>query len=108
MMSETFGWEEGLNKNFIRAGFYLAMIVSLVIGLLMNFAGISPVQGLIFAAVLYGLTAPVLIGLILHICNQKSIMGKYTNGKWSNLFGLLTFVLMTVSALVLVYYQFFD
>ncbi len=106
MMSETFGWEEGLNKKFHEAkGFYLTMVVSLIIGLSINFIGISPIQALIYTAVLYGLTAPVLIGLILHICNQQKIMGEYTNGKFTNLFGIITFLLMFVSAIFLVYYQ---
>ncbi|MCX6297063.1 MAG: divalent metal cation transporter, partial [Bacteroidetes bacterium] len=45
MMAETFGWKEGLNKKFKQApGFYLTMIVSLVIGLLIPILGISPIK----------------------------------------------------------------
>jgi Mn2+/Fe2+ NRAMP family transporter len=51
------------------------------------------------------LTAPVLIGIILHISNNKKIMGKHTNGKTSNILGFATFVLMTVAAVILVYMQ---
>lgn len=71
----------------------------------MNFIGLSPIKALIYTAVLYGLTAPVLIALILHICNNKKIMGEHTNGIWSNLFGGLTFLLMTISAMLLIYFQ---
>ena len=107
MMAETFGWQEGLNKKFHQApGFYITMIISLIIGLLIHFIGISPIQALIYTAVLYGITAPVLIGLIIHICNRKIIMGEFTNSKWSNLFGIITFLLMSVSAILLLYYQF--
>ncbi len=107
MMAETFGWKEGLNKKFKQApGFYLTMVISLVIGLLIPVLGISPIKALLYTAVLYGMTAPVLIGIILHICNQKKIMGEYTNGKWSNIFGGITFLIMLVSTLFLVYYQF--
>lgn len=109
MMAETFGWQEGLNKKFHQApGFYITMVISLIIGLLIHFTGISPIQALIYTAVLYGITAPVLIGIILHICNQKKIMGKFTNNKWSNIFGVITFLLMTVSAILLLYYQLAD
>lgn len=105
MIAETFGWEEGLNKKFHEApGFYITMVISLIIGLMIHFIGISPIQALIYTAVLYGITAPVLIALILHICNQKKIMGKFTNNKWSNIFGIITFLLMTVSSILLLYF----
>ncbi|NHQ60311.1 divalent metal cation transporter [Chlorobium sp. BLA1] len=105
MMAETFGWKEGLDKKYYEApGFYLTMAISLVVGLLIHFIGISPIQALIYTAVLYGITAPVLIALILHICNSKKIMGRYTNKFWSNFFGIATFIMMTVSSLFLLWY----
>lgn len=107
MLAETFGWQEGMSKKFHEAkGFYITLIVSLVIGLLIHFTGISPVQALIYTAVLYGLTAPVLIALILHICNNKKIMGDYTNSKWNNFLGILTLLLMSAAAIVLLYLYF--
>jgi Mn2+/Fe2+ NRAMP family transporter len=107
MMAETFGWEEGLDKKYYEAPwFYLAMAVSLLIGLLIHFIGISPIQALIYTAVLYGMTAPVLIGLILHICNNTEIMGGYTNNIWSNITGLATLLLMSFSSLFLIWYLF--
>ena len=105
MMAETFGWKEGLDKTYNEApGFYITMALSLIIGLLIHFVRISPIQALIYTAVLYGVTAPVLIALILHICNNKKIMGRYTNNFWSNFFGIATFLLMTVSSLFLLWY----
>ena len=107
MMAEVFGWKEGLNKKFHQAkGFYITLVISLLLGLSINFIGISPIKALIYTAVLYGITAPVLIALILHICNNKKIMGKYTNSLWSNLFGGLTFLLMSAAAVLLIYLQF--
>lgn len=106
MMAETFGWKEGLNKKFRQApGFYITMILSLAIGLMIPILGISPIKALLYTAVLYGITAPLLIGLILHICNQKIIMGKFTNGNWSNILGAITFVVMLISAAFLIYYH---
>jgi NRAMP (natural resistance-associated macrophage protein)-like metal ion transporter len=107
IIAETFSWEEGLDKKFRQAkGFYITIIVSLLIGLSMDFLGISPIQALIYTAILYGLTAPVMIVIVIHICNNKKIMGEFTNGKWSNISGTLTFILMSVAAVALVYLQF--
>lgn len=106
IITETFGWREGLDKKFHEAkAFYVIIAVSLLLGLSLNYIGISPIQGLIYSAVLYGLTAPVLIAVILHISNNKKIMGKYINGKISNILGGATFLLMTAAALMLVYLQ---
>ena len=97
----------GLDKKFHQArGFYLVLIIALAIGLVINFIGISPIKMLIYSAVLYGLTAPILILLILHISNNKSILGKYVNGRLSNLFGILTFIIMATVAIAYLYLQF--
>jgi Mn2+/Fe2+ NRAMP family transporter len=72
IITETFGWKEGLNKNFHKAkAFYIIIAISLILGLSLNYIGISPIKALIYSAILYGLTAPVLIAIILHISNNK-------------------------------------
>ena len=107
MLAETFGWDEGLDKKFPQAkAFYITIIVSLLIGLSLDFIGISPIQALVYTAILYGITAPVLIAIIMHIGNNKKIMGKYTNSKLSNFLGGLTLLLMTAAAVALIYFLF--
>lgn len=104
IITETFGWEQGLDKKFHEAkAFYIVMAISLVLGFSLNYVGISPVKALIYTAVLYGLTAPVLIAIILHISNNKAVMGEFTNSKMANFLGFTTLILMTVAALVLLY-----
>jgi NRAMP (natural resistance-associated macrophage protein)-like metal ion transporter len=103
IITESFGWKEGLDKKFYQAkAFYLIIAISLIMGLAMNYIGIPPVKALIYSAILYGLTAPVLIAIILHISNNKKIMGKFTNSKISNVLGFLTLVLMSIAAVVLI------
>ena len=104
MLAETFNWEEGLDKKFHEAkGFYITILISLFIGLMINAFGWNPIIALIYAAVLYGITAPVLILLILHICNNKLIMGKYVNGFWINFLGIITFIVMSFTSFMLIY-----
>jgi NRAMP (natural resistance-associated macrophage protein)-like metal ion transporter len=105
MVSEAFGWKEGLNKKFHQArGFYGVMVVSILSALLINFSGLSPMRALILTAVVYGVMAPVVIAIILHICNNHLIMGDRVNGKWSNLFGWSALLLMSAAAIALLYY----
>ena len=107
MLAESFGWQQGLDKKFHEAkGFYLAIIVSLTVGLLINFSGISVMKALLYTAILYGITSPVMIAVVLHICNNKKIMNNYTNSRLSNILGTITFLLMTISAITLIYFQF--
>ena len=108
IFAETFGWEQGLSKKFHEAkGFYTIIAISLLLGLAMNYLGISPIQALIYTAILYGITAPVLIAIILHISNNKKIMGEYVNGPMSNFLGITACVVMTIAAGMLIYLQFF-
>ena len=107
IISETFGWEKGLDKKFHEAkAFYLVMVISLILGLSLNYIGISPIKALIYTAILYGLTAPVLIAIILHISNNKKVMGNFTNSRFFNVLGFSALILMTVAALALLYLQF--
>ena len=107
MLAETFGWEQGLTKKFTEAkGFYVTIIISLLIGLSLDFIGISPIKALVYTAILYGLISPVMIAIILHIGNNKKIMGEFTNSKLSNILGGTTLILMTVAAVALIYLQF--
>ncbi|MBI2721948.1 MAG: divalent metal cation transporter [Bacteroidetes bacterium] len=107
MLAETFGWTQGLDKKFNEAkGFYITIIASLVVGLSLDALRISPIHALLYTAILYGLTAPVLIAVILHIANNKKIMGEYTNGKLSNVLGFITLILMTFAAVAMLYFLF--
>lgn len=106
MLSETFNWSGGLDKKYLQAkAFYWVIIISLLLGLGINLIGMNPIKALIYTAILYGVSSPVLIGVILHISNNKKIMGEFTNGKWSNILGVLTLLLMTASAVLLLYFQ---
>lgn len=107
IITETFGWEQGLDKKFHEAkGFYVIIAISLLLGLSLNYIGITPIQSLIYTAILYGMTAPVLIAIILHISNNKKIMGVNVNARLSNILGFMALIIMTVAALALIYLQF--
>lgn len=107
IFTETFGWEQGLDKKFHEAkGFYVIIAISLLLGLSLNYIGISPIKALIYTAILYGITAPVLIAIILHISNNKKIMGEYVNDKLTNILGFAALIIMSLAAGLLLYFQF--
>ena len=107
IISETFAWKASLDKKYWQAKkFYTVIALSLASALLINYIGISAIQALFYTAILYGLTSPLLIAIILHIGNSRKIMKRYTNSRLSNILGVLTFVLMLASAVALIWFQF--
>ena len=104
MFSDLFGWEGGLSKKWDESfGFYAVMAFSLFVGLAINLWGFSPIQSLIYAAVLYGITSPILIGVIMVIANDKKLMGNHRNKIITNVFGVIALIVISVAAIALVY-----
>lgn len=82
-LSESFRWREGLYRPLKQAyAFYGVIIISMLVGLGMNFLGIDPIKALIYSAFLNGLVAPIILVLIVIISSNKKVMGRWTN-KWS-------------------------
>lgn len=101
-LAETFNWKEGLGKKFYQAKqFYGIIIISTLIGLAIPLIGIDPVRALFYTGIFYGITSPVLIYVILHIANNKKLMGNYRNSKISNILGYSTFVVMSIALIAL-------
>lgn len=102
-LAETFGWKEGLNKKFHQAPqFYLIIIISTLVGLLIPLLGIDPIKALVYTGLFFGCTAPALIFVILHVANNKKIMGKYTNSLATNILGYATFFIMSLALVALI------
>jgi Mn2+/Fe2+ NRAMP family transporter len=93
---------EGLYLKLEKAhGFYGAITLATILGLMVNFVGIPPFKMLYYTAVLNGIAAPPLMVIIMLISNNKKIMGEYTNGWKSNFLGWLITVIMAICAISL-------
>jgi len=98
--SEAFGWQTGLNKAFNKAkAFYSVMAISTLLGLGLTWLKLDAVKMLFWTAVMYGLLSPPLIGVVLHVANNEKVMGKWRNGRWENILGIATLVVMTLAGL---------
>ena len=105
ILSETFEWKMGLDKKFSEAkGFYITLVISLVVGLFINLTSVTSFQSLFYTAALYGVTAPVLVAIIIHICNNRKIMGKEVNNRLSNFLGVIALLAMTGAVVALIFY----
>lgn len=101
-LSEAFGWRYGLNEPPRAATrFYGIIVASTALGALLGFVGISPIDALVWTAVLNGIIAPPLLLVILHIANDRRLMGNRVNGWLLNLLGWVTTLAMSGAAVAL-------
>lgn len=103
-ISESMGKHQGLN-NKLKQGylFYGIIIISMIVGLALNFIGLNPIKALIYAAVLNGIVAPIILVLIILIARNEKIMGNWTNSKLSSSFGWFLTILMSCSGIAAIY-----
>ena len=85
-VSEALGWRESLERKPSQAKqFYAVIAVSMLIAVALNFLGINPMRSLVVAALLNGLTAPVLMFIIWWLARDKQLLGEWVSPWWSNL-----------------------
>ncbi|MGD0629349.1 MAG: divalent metal cation transporter [Terracidiphilus sp.] len=101
-LSEALEWKAGLNLKLKRAhGFYGVITIATLVGLMINFIGINPIQALVVTAVINGVAAVPLIFLIARIARNKEIMGEYRSGMLSNVLVWATFIFMGAAAVAM-------
>jgi NRAMP (natural resistance-associated macrophage protein)-like metal ion transporter len=99
-ISESFGWRAGLFYKLKHASaFYGVIIISMLVGLAMNFIGLDPIKALIYSAVINGIIAPIILVLILGLSSNQKIMGEWANGGTVKMLGWLTVIVMTISGI---------
>ncbi len=97
-VSESFRWRGGLSRNLKQANaFYGVIIISVLVGLAINFLDIDPIRALIYAAVVNGLVAPVVLALIVIISSRHKTMGHWANKRSTTFFGWLLTGIMAVA-----------
>ncbi|NDC21771.1 divalent metal cation transporter [bacterium] len=103
-LSESMRWRQGMSHNLKQAyAFYGIIIISLIIGMGLNFLGIDPFKALIYSAFINGLVAPIILALIVIISSNKKIMGRWVNKPFTTIVGWVTTGLMAVAAVAAVY-----
>ena len=94
-LSEVFQWKTGLYHKLKEAyAFYGVIIIAMMVGLLLNFFSIDPIKMLIYAAVLNGIVAPILLVPIIQISGDKKIMGQWASKPWMKIIGWVTILFM--------------
>ena len=102
-IAEAGAWRRGMDETPRTAGkFYAVFAIALVIGMVIDLVGVNPIKLLFGAAVVNGLLAPPLIVIVLVVCNNPAVMGRYRNGRVLNILGGAAALFMTIAAGALV------
>jgi len=94
-VSETFGWREGLDEDWRTARpFYSIVALATIVGLVIPFTGVKPIDALFFTSVLNGVAAPFLLVVIMLAARNTKVMGRQTIGPVLTALGWITTVAM--------------
>ena len=104
-IAEAFGWERGIGRKFKEAPqFFFLYTFIIVVG-----AGITlfvPSDRLVFVLnlpnVVGGMLLPLILVLMIILCNDRRLMGRYVNGHFRNWIAWITTVVMTVLTLLII------
>jgi len=94
-VSETFGWRSGLDEHWQRARpFYSVIAFATIVGLVIPFTGVKPIDALFFTSILNGVAAPFLLVVIMLAARNKKVMGNQTIGPVLTALGWIVTVAM--------------
>jgi NRAMP (natural resistance-associated macrophage protein)-like metal ion transporter len=102
-IAESIGWPVGLSRRVRQArAFYAVLAASILIGVAMNFSGVSPIRALYLAAILNGVAAPPLLVLIALLARSKDVLGQHRSRPLSQLLVGAAAVVMAVLSVLAV------
>lgn len=106
-LAELFHWKEGLSKKYSQAkSFYMVIIFSILVGLGLNFLGVSPIKALYYSAFLNGVIAVPLLYVIMTVGGDKKIMGDEIHPGWVKFFGWMAFIFSAVAVIGVIVFSF--
>ena len=98
--AETFGWRQGLDSKFTAARlFYGVVILSTLMGIALDFAGVNPVKALYWTAIINGLLAPFLLVGVWFVASDRKIMQNQPSSRLALVCVGLTTLLMFAAAI---------
>jgi NRAMP (natural resistance-associated macrophage protein)-like metal ion transporter len=103
-IAESMRWKGGLNRPLKQAhAFYGVIIISMMIGLSLNFVGLDPIKALIYSAVANGIVAPFILFFIVKISSNKKVMGHWVNRRSTTAIGWATTGIMAAAGLAAIW-----
>jgi len=106
IVGEEFDWRCGLSERVRHAPrFYAVLLGTVVVGVVIAYLGISPIQLLYWSSIAGGLGTPISLVFLLKIARDHRLMGEETTGRVVAAVGWLTTALVTAISLYFLYQQ---
>jgi len=107
VMAHELGWRSSLSASPWRARrFYAALAGALLVGVIVSFLGISPIQLLFVSGIVGGLGTPISMIFLLLVARDDTIMESRTIGKLLTVVGWGTTALITCISVFFLWQQF--
>jgi NRAMP (natural resistance-associated macrophage protein)-like metal ion transporter len=102
-VSETLGWKTGLdNMPWQARGFYGVIGLAMILGLLIGYSPIDPIQALYWSAVINGVTAVPIMAAMMFVAGHRT-MGEFRVGRLLGALGWLSTAVMGAAAAAMIY-----
>lgn len=103
-IAESLRWKSGLHRNLRQAyAFYGVIIMSMVVGLGLNFVHIDPIKALIYSAVGNGIVAPIILFFIVRLSSDHKVMGHWVNKPLTTAIGWFTTAVMAIAGIAAIW-----
>jgi NRAMP (natural resistance-associated macrophage protein)-like metal ion transporter len=103
-LSEAFGWESGINKTFREApqflGFYTIFIV-IGAGVILC-PRVPLIQIMFLSQTINGILLPIVLIIMLHLVNNREVMGEYVNSRRMNIIAWTTVTILILLTVMLI------
>jgi Mn2+/Fe2+ NRAMP family transporter len=100
---EARNWPVGLSRRPQEAkAFYCTLTIAVVAGMIVNFSKIDPIQALYWSAVVNGVVAVPMLGLMMLIAARRDVMGAFTIGPRLRIGGWIAAAIMGASVVAMV------
>jgi NRAMP (natural resistance-associated macrophage protein)-like metal ion transporter len=102
-IGESRGWKIGLeHKPWEARGFYGVIIVSVLLGIGIDWSPLDPIKALFWSAVINGVVAVPIMAVMMIVVTRKSAMGDYTASLPLQFFGWTATAVMAAAAVAMV------
>ena len=101
---ESFGFERGVSFSFREAPIFQGLFTGMLAlgALIALIPGLPLIQLMILVQVVNGVLLPILLVFILRLVNDRTIMGKYVNGRINNFIAWGTTIVLTSLCAVMI------
>jgi NRAMP (natural resistance-associated macrophage protein)-like metal ion transporter len=98
-VGEALGWHVGLARRPRRArGFYAVIAGATLVGAALNFTPIDPIKALFWSAVINGVVAVPVMGMMMLLASRADVMGRFTLPRGLKLIGWTATAVMAAAA----------